>query len=343
MMVGTRKISADQPPYIIAELGVNHDGSLGVAMQLVDHAKRAGADAIKLQWFEARKLLSKQAALATYQADAGERDPYAMLDRLQLDAKAMAKLVDHAHANDLHAIVTVFSVELVAEAAALPWDAYKLASPDVVNRPLIDAIRTIGKPMLLSTGAATPEEVECASEWMESHPFVFMQCVSSYPTPEDAAALGGIVALAQQFPDAPGVGYSDHTAAIDTGALAVACGACVLEKHMTHDVKAAGPDHAASLSPDAFAKYVQAAHRAFRMVGPIDKTVLDIEREVRSLSRQSVTTTRDLPAGHTLTADDLTLKRPGTGLPAATISICVGCTLTRAVEADTQLAEADLT
>jgi N,N'-diacetyllegionaminate synthase len=343
MNIGTREIGAAHPPYVIAELGVNHDGSLSAALKLVDAARQAGADAVKLQWFDAHMLLSKQAALANYQTSAGERDPYAMLQRLQLGAGAMARVFEYAQSLEMQTIVTVFSVELVDEADELPWDAYKIASPDIVNRPLIDRIRATGEPTLLSAGAATLDEVACAVKWLGDHPFMLLQCVSAYPTPDEHASLGGIRALAAEFPHPSGVGYSDHTTALDTGALAVTCGACLLEKHLTLDRNSAGPDHAASLDPDGFADYVRLARRAFNMIGPLDKDVLDIEREVRSLSRQSVTTKRDLAAGHVLAPADLTVKRPGTGLPAAALGICVGRKLKRSVAADTQLTEADLT
>lgn len=340
MRIGTREIAPDAPPYIIAELGVNHDGSLERALKLIDTAKDAGADAVKFQYFDARRLLSRNAVLASYQSEAGERDPYDMLGRLQLGMDELAKAFEHCRSLGMHAVVTVFSVALVDDVEPMPWDAYKVASPDVVNRPLIERLRAIGRPMILSTGAATLEEVACAVNWLGDHPHLIMQCVSSYPTPDEHAALAGRIALAQQFPQA--LGYSDHTTSADTGALAVASGARLLEKHVTHDRNATGPDHAASLDPDAFARYVAGAHRAFRMLGPIEKQVLDIEREVRTLSRQSVTTTCDLAAGHALTTSDLTVKRPGTGLPAAAIAICIGRSLKHDVAADTPLTEDDL-
>jgi len=342
MNIGEREIGSGFPPYIIAELGVNHDGSVDRALALVEDAKSSGADAIKLQWFDAHLLLSKQSVLASYQAGAGETDPFAMLDRLQLDAHGMARVFEHAQNLELHAIVTVFSVELVERAHELPWDAYKVASPDLVNRPLIDQLRETGEPLLISTGAATMDEVALAVAWMKDHPFLLMQCVSSYPTPDEHASLGGMLALLRAFPHLPGIGYSDHTQSLDTGALAVAAGACVLEKHLTHDRTAPGPDHAASLDAKGFAEYVRLARRAFNMLGESEKCVLEIEREIRRLSRQSVTVTRDLRKGHALAASDLTIKRPGTGLPAAAIGFCIGKRLARDIQADAQLTEADL-
>jgi sialic acid synthase SpsE len=231
-------------------------------------------------------------------------------------------------------------VELVAPANSLPWDAYKTASPDVVNKPLIDALMATGRPLLVSCGASTLDEVAQASRWIGDHPHVLMQCVSAYPTTDEDAALAGRCAMRCVDPCA--LGYSDHTTALDTGALAVASGARVLEKHLTYDRSARGPDHAASLDAAGFAEYVRLAHRAFAMLGPREKRVLNVEEDVRQVSRQSVTSTRALLAGHVLTRADLTIKRPGTGLPPWTLERVFGRRLMRAVEADMPLVEADV-
>lgn len=366
MRIGPRPIGPGHPVYIIAELGVNHDGSVRRALELTDAAAAAGADAVKLQFFRAELLMSRACRLAAYQRDAGESDPVAMLRRLELPPDAMAAVIDRAHARGMHAIVTVFSDPLVREADALPWDAYKTASPDLVNLPLLEALSATGKPMILSTGAATPEEVRSTLSWLggvgRGHA-AMLQCVSSYPAPPEDAALGGMIELAAMH-GGP-VGYSDHTEAVDTGALAAGLGACILEKHLTYDRGAAGPDHAASLDPAGFARYVAkvraAAPRAgdlrrHRMslkfmrgdlgadprLGPPHKRLLDCERDVRSVSRQSLVAARDLPAGHTLTRADLCIKRPGTGLEPFRLREVIGRPLARAVATDTPLVADDL-
>jgi sialic acid synthase SpsE len=337
MKIGKRPIDPDHPPYVIAEIGVNHDGSLDRAISLVDAAARAGADAIKVQLFEAKRLLGRAACVAGYQRRAGASDPFELLAPLELDAAALDDVIARAHAADLHAIVSVFSVELVARAASLPFDAFKTASPDIVNRPLIETLAATGRPLLLSTGAAALDEVADAAGWLAGHPHVLMHCVSSYPTPDDEAALAGRLALTEVDPSA--LGYSDHTTSLDTGALAVAGGACILEKHLTWNRGADGPDHAASLEPDGLAEYVRLAHRAWRMRGPVAKGVADIERDVRTASRQSLTAMRALPADHVLTRADLTIKRPGTGLSPALLRAVEGRRLAKAIEADMPLTE----
>ncbi|MEO1585212.1 MAG: N-acetylneuraminate synthase family protein [Planctomycetota bacterium] len=342
MKIGDRHIGPKHPPYIIAEIGVNHDGDPDRAVMLTESAARAGADAVKLQLFETDRLMSKAARLAAYQKSAGETDPFAMLRRLELSIDQMAPSVERAHELGIHAIVTVFSVELVEVAEQLPWDAYKSASPDVVNRPLLEAMAATGKPLIVSTGASTLDEVTRAAGWLDGirDRLTMLQCVSSYPAPD--AALGGIRAIAE----ATGlpVGYSDHTASIETGAMAVAAGAALLERHVTYDTSAAGPDHGASLEPVGFERYADRARAATRSTDQsiVDKRVLACEQDVRAVSRQSLVAVRNLAAGAVLTLDDLTIKRPGTGIEPWRVDEVVGATVARDIEADMPLIEEDL-
>lgn len=344
MRIGDRQIGREHEPYVIAEIGVNHDGSVDRALELVDAAAEAGADAVKLQLFRTDQLMSRAAKLAAYQEAAGESDPLAMLRRLELSPEACARVAERARERGVHAIASVFSLEMVEEAGRVGgtgFDAYKTASPDVVNLPLLQALAQLGRPLIVSTGTSTLEEVAEAVRALRriSDRLAVLQCVSSYPTPEAHAALGGIRALLALHGT---VGYSDHTDLIETGGLAVAAGACILEKHLTYSRSAAGPDHAASLEPDGFRRYVAWARRAFRMLGPESKRVLEIEGDVRGVSRQSIVTTRALPAGHLLRREDLTIKRPGGGLEPRRLEATVGRRLARAVEADAPLVPEDL-
>jgi N-acetylneuraminate synthase/N,N'-diacetyllegionaminate synthase len=314
MNIADRRIAHDASPYIIAEIGVNHDGSLDKAIALIDAAAAAGADAVKVQYFSADRLVGPSAPLAHYQARAHEHDAHSMLKRLELPLDAMARIVQHAHARQLHAIVTVFSTELVPDAATLAWDAFKSASPDIIHRPLLRALASTARPLIISTGAATAQEVARALIWLSpfAHRLAMLHCVSAYPVPPEHAALGAIAALGTMF-DGP-VGYSDHTTLVETGALAVATGAALLEKHLTLDRHALGPDHAASLEPAPFAQYVAQARRAHTMFGPSTKQVLACERDVRAVARQSIVAARPLVAGLALSRADLTVCRPGGGL-----------------------------
>jgi len=343
MNIGQRTIARDTEPYIIAELGVNHDGSVDRALELTRAAAANGADAVKLQLYRTDMLMSKAAKLASYQKAAGETDPIAMLRRLELTTDEMERVVDLAHSLKVHAIVSVFSVELVAEAETLAWDAYKTASPDIINRPLLEALVATGKPLVVSTGASTLREIGRALDWLRAarERLAVMQCVSSYPTPIEQAELAGIRAIAEIF-DGP-VGYSDHTSDERTGAWAANMGACILEKHVTFDQAAQGPDHAASLTPENLAVYHDViVSRHFMLDVPEaalgeGKRVLECEEDVRRVSRQSLVTTRDLSAGHRLTRSDLTIKRPGTGVEPFRLDEMLGKRLREAVEADVPL------
>lgn len=354
MNIGARAID-DRGVYVIAELGVNHDGSVDRALELVDAAAGAGADAVKVQLFDADLLMSAASKLAAYQRSAGERDPLEMLRRLQLTSAQMEPVVARARARGVHAIATVFSVELVGEAERLGFDAYKTASPDIIHRPLLEALAATGRPLIVSTGASTLEEVLRARSWLEGarERLAFLQCVSSYPVPEGREALEGVRALLDVL-DTP-VGYSDHTTSVETGFKAVAGGASILEKHMTYSTRAAGPDHGASLEPGAMAQYVRLAREALPWRARVqsvarrimaanpgvsdrrEKVVLPCEQDVRSVSRQSIVTRRALAAGHVLTRDDLTFKRPGTGLPPFMVGEVVGRALRQDVEGDVPL------
>ena len=342
MRIGEKQIGPGHPPYVIAEIGVNHDGEVDRALMLTEAAADAGADAVKLQLFETDRLMSRAAKLAAYQKNAGETDPLAMLRRLELSIDDMARVVDRAHELGIHAIVTVFSVELVEVAKRLEWDAYKSASPDIINRPLLEAMAETGKPLIVSTGASELDEVTRAAGWLEGirDRLAFLQCVSAYPAPE--RALGGIAAIhrATGLP----TGYSDHTPDLDTGAVAAALGACVLEKHLTYNRHAQGPDHAASLEPKGMAAYIRAARAVVcpQPEGEGSKNVLDCERDVRAVSRQSLVSARSLRRGEVLTREMLTIKRPGTGVPPFLMDEMIGRRVVRNVEMDVPIVREDV-
>lgn len=340
MKIGQREIGWKRPPYIIAEIGVNHDGSLERALELVDAAAEAGADAVKSQFFVTDLLMSQAAALADYQRAAGEADPFSMLRRLELSVDQLSAVSTRAHQRALHSIVTVFSVPLVEQSERLNVDAYKSASPDITHRPLLEALARTGKPMIVSTGAATIDEVIRARNWLGSADVLFMQCVSAYPTEPASAALGAIGALSAELQDL--VGYSDHTSLVETGALAVAAGACALEKHLTYDRAAQGPDHSASLDPQQFARYVRMARSAHEMLGERTKIVQPVEADVRRVSRQSLVAAKTIEPGRRIVGSDITFKRPGEGMEPWQLDQVIGREASRRIEADSPLSPEDL-
>lgn len=342
MNIAGRTLGNGAPALIIAEIGVNHDGDADRAHELVDAAADAGADAVKVQFFRADLLLGAAPVLAAYQQTAGETDARAMLQRLELSNAALASIAVHARERGVLPVCTVFTPELVDEAEGMGFDAYKAASPDLVNRLLIDRLVQSGRPLILSTGAADLSEVERAVGWVETarERTALMHCVSAYPTPEEDATLGAVRVLRDRF--ALPAGYSDHTECVDTGAFAVAAGACLLEKHLTHSRAAPGPDHRSSIEPDEFARYVALVRRAERLLGADDKDVRLIEGDVRAAARQSLSLRRAVSSGEILTHAALTTRRPGDGLPAWAPECALGRRAVRDLEAGAALTEEDL-
>jgi sialic acid synthase SpsE/CMP-N-acetylneuraminic acid synthetase len=331
------------PTYVIAELGVNHDGSVERALELTRAAHIGGADAIKMQLYDPDLLLSAEAELAAYQRGSAET-VHELLARLQLSVEDKLRVRDLAHELGLAFIVTCFSLELLDDMKRLDPDAVKIASPDCVNLPLIEAMVTLGKPMLVSVGTAEQEDMPeldtMAKMCTEAGDLAILQCVSSYPVPEGDSGIGWIRWLQNWF-GVP-VGYSDHTNELYTGMLAVSTGACIIEKHLTHDPTAPGPDHAASFDPVRFRAYAELIRIAERELHGHEARHEDIEEDVRRVSRQSVCVKSNLKSGHVLQRSDLTIKRPGTGIPAAMLGDVVGATLAQNVVANHLLKDEDL-
>jgi sialic acid synthase SpsE len=326
---------------VVAELGVNHDGSVSRAMELTEAAARAGADAIKLQVFSADRLMNASAEFAAYQVGLGD-SPREMLRKYELTDDELAKVVTHARERGLAAIATPFSPEDVERLARLDLSAVKIASPDLVNWPLLRAAAALGKPMLVSTGAATHDEVSRTVSWLAGWQAkaALLHCVSAYPVADEMAHVGWLAELGS-FGWA--VGYSDHATDELTGALAVASGAAVIEKHLTLDRDAPGPDHAASADTAGFGRYVKLIRRAEKLVGHGRKVVLEVERDVRRVSRQSVVARRGIRAGIAIQEEDVTVQRPGTGIGAEEFAQVIGRTANCDIAAGTMLTQGMLT
>jgi N-acetylneuraminate synthase/N,N'-diacetyllegionaminate synthase len=334
MNIGGRRIGGDNPTFVIAEIGVNHDGNVETARALVKTAAACGADAVKFQVFSAEQLLSESAEFAAYQkANACASSPRTMLARYELGRHELKTLAVEAGELGLGVLATPFSISDVEVLRSIKIDAVKIASPDLVHRELIAEAAGLGLSMILSSGCATVDEIQAAVDDLRRRRvrFALLHCVSSYPTDPQDAHLGWISEISRRF--SVTVGYSDHTDQVMAGALAVAAGARLIEKHLTHDRDAVGPDHKASADPAMFAEYVRLIRLADKMKGTPGKRPLPCESDVRRLSRQSIVARRALPAGHVVARTDLEARRPGTGIPAAQISSIVGRRTTRAVSA----------
>jgi sialic acid synthase SpsE len=334
-----KTIGLGRPTLVVAEIGVNHDGSINKALELVRIAAGCGADAVKLQLFRATALLHPSCEMAEYQkARTRDESPFDMLRRYELSGDEVRKLAAAIRDLQMIPLATPFSPGDLETIDRLRIPAIKIASPDLVNRPLLSAAAKLRRPMLLSTGAASIDEVERTARWLGEWKakFALLHCVSAYPAPKEEANLCWIGELISRFPLVP-IGYSDHTTDHLAGALAAAAGATVIEKHLTYDRDAKGPDHAASADPGQFERYVKAVREADVLRGKPGKRVLDCEQDVRTVGRQSLVLRRDLKEGDIVRDEDLTVQRPGTGLSAALVTSAVGRKTVRPISAGVML------
>lgn len=300
---------------IIAEIGVNHDGDVGLAHDLVDVAAECGADVVKFQTFEPTALVSDTAEAAPYQSvQAGVATQMELLLRYVLPGSAWPELVAHAHERGLEFMSTAFDPQSLDLVCSLGVGALKLGSGELTNKPLLTDVASRGLPVICSTGMGTEEEVSDAVAWLSAAPgLALMHCLSSYPAPLEQANLRAIPAMAERF-GLP-VGWSDHTLGELSAVAAVAVGATFLEKHITLDRTRPGPDHSASADPAGFASYVTSARSTALALGDGVKRVAPVEAENRVAVRRSWHATRDLRGEDVITAADVVLLRPATGLP----------------------------
>lgn len=328
--------------FLVAEAGVNHNGDLQLAHQLVDIAAEAGCDAVKFQTFRAERVASWRAPKAEYQVlTTGQEDSQLdMLRRLELSRQAHLELQARCRARGIQFISTPFDVESVDLLDELGVPLFKIPSGEITNVPLLEHIACKGKPIILSTGMSYLGEVEAALNVLRSagaKDITLLHCTSCYPANPADANLRAMITLHQAF-GLP-VGYSDHTPGIEVAVAAVALGAIVIEKHFTLDRSLPGPDHQASLEPRELKALVSAVRNVERALGNGIKRPVPSEADLRIVARRSIVAARDLPAGAVLTQGDLAVKRPGTGLPPSRLPWLVGRTLTRAVAADELLTE----
>lgn len=313
--------------FIIAEAGVNHNGSLCLARRLVDAAVKAGADAVKFQTFKAEKLVTRSAPQAEYQArNTGKAESqYEMLKRLELSAEAHWKIASYCRKKKIIFISTPFDEESADLLEALHVPAFKIGSGELTNLPLLVHVARKGKPMIISTGMATVAEVKKAINAVRkagNKEIVLLHCVSSYPAKAQWTNLRAIRSLQKQF-GVP-VGYSDHTIGHETALAAVAMGACVVEKHFTVDRNLPGPDQKLSLEPAGLKQLINGVRTVELALGNGIKKPVKAEKAVANLVRRSLVAAGNIPAGTELAEKHIAIKRPGTGLPPAMISNLLG-------------------
>lgn len=328
--------------FVIAEIGVNHDGSVAKAHELVDAAAVAGADAVKIQTFAADALAAEDAPKAEYQKrEEQSSTQLEMLRGLELDESAHRELQTHAAERGLVFMSSPFdhgSVELLRRIGIV---AFKVPSGEITNHGMLRLIAEAGLPVVMSTGMSTLEEVEAAAAVVIEHgaPLALLHCVSEYPADPGDCNLRAMDTLRRRF-DCP-VGWSDHTAGIAISIAAAALGADIIEKHVTLDRRDAGPDHAASIEPSELARLVEGVSAARRALGSGIKRPTPGEQTMAEVVRKSLHWRRGLGPGHVVSETDLVALRPGTGLPPARIGELIGRRLRREVVGGARAQEQD--
>jgi len=343
--LGGRRIGPGHPCFIIAEAGVNHNGDVGLAERLVDAAIETGADAVKFQTFTAERLVTPKAPKADYQAavtDAAESQ-VAMLRKLELSREAHVRLFEYARRRGITFLSTPFDEQSADLLDDLGVPLFKIASGEITNLLLLEHVARKRKPMVVSTGMSTLDEVGEAVRVIHKAgcpALALLHCTSNYPADPAESNLNAMITMRQAF-DLP-VGYSDHTPGLEVAVAAVALGASVLEKHLTLSREMPGPDHRASLEPGDFAAMVRAVRSVETALGDGIKRPMESERNTRAIARRSLVAATDLPAGTVLQAHHLAAKRPGLGLPPGELARLVGRRLTKSLQADDMINWSDV-
>ena len=333
--IGPRRIGEGEPCFVIAEAGVNHNGDLALARQLIDAAAEAAADAIKFQTFRADRLVSVSAPKAEYQitATGAAESQHAMLRRLELDEAAHRDLQQHAADRGIVFLSTPFDEASANLLAALRIPAFKVSSGELTNLPFLAHLARHRMPIILSTGMATLDEVRSAVAALGDVPLALLQCVSNYPADPADTNLRAMLTMRAEFRVT--VGYSDHTLGNEIAFAAVALGASIVEKHLTLDRTLPGPDHAASSEPAEFAALVRGIRRIESALGDGIKRPAANEANVASVARRSLVAARDIAPGEILSPAEIAALRPAGGLPPSAQSKLLGRRARAAIPAGT--------
>lgn len=302
---------------IIAEAGVNHNGSIEIAKKLIDCAAIAGCDVVKFQTFKAENLAVKNAAKAPYQkvTTGSDESQLDMLKKLELPYSFHKELINYAKSKNIMFLSTPFDVESVEFLDTLGMELFKIPSGEVTNYPVLRAIGKTGKPVILSTGNSEITEIRDSINVLKkfgTSKISLLHCNSEYPTPLEDVNLNAMLTLKNEF--GLDVGYSDHTVGFETAIAAAALGAKIYEKHFTLDRTMQGPDHKASLEPDELIKLVRLIRNTEKLLGDGKKIPSKSEIKNREVARKSVVAKCDIKAGETLTEENLTTKRPDAGI-----------------------------
>lgn len=341
MQIGNRKIGEDYAPLVIVEIGINHEGSLKTAFEMVDAAYEAGAEVIKHQTHVVEDEMSK----AAKKVIPGNTDVsiYDVMERCALNEEDETKLKEYVESKGMIFISTPFSRSAANRLERMGVKAYKIGSGECNNYPLIDHIASFGKPIILSTGMNDIESIRKSVEIMEKHgvKYSLLHCTNLYPTPANLVRLGGMEELQKEFPNAI-VGLSDHTVNNNACLAAAALGASVLERHFTDSKDRPGPDIVCSMDPKELKELIEGSKEIQQMRG--GKKVAAKEEQVTiDFAFATVVTTKDLKKGDVLSKDNIWVKRPGTGqIKAEHYESLIGKRINKDIENDEHLSWADI-
>lgn len=343
LIIGDYKINYGNPPFVIAEAGVNHNGNFDLAVKLIDAAAETGADAVKFQAFRAEQVVTSAGKMADYQKRNIDQEDsqIAMLRKLELKEEWYPALIKRAKEKGIIFISTPHggkeSVDLL-ESYNVP--AFKFGSGDLTNIPLLEYAAKLKKPMLISTGMSTLEEIKEAAAAIKkagNDQILVFHCTTDYPCAPEFVNLRAMRTLMKELGAL--VGYSDHTVGDQAAVMAAALGACMIEKHFTLDRNMKGPDHIASMEPREFKEMVRALKLVPIMMGSEIKKPLQPELQYMSVARKSIVAARDIKKGEKFTEENLTIKRPGTGMLPKRINEVIGKTAKTCIPKDVLLDE----
>ncbi len=304
--------------YMIAEAGVNHNGDIRIAKKMIEAAKQSGASCVKFQSFTADELVAEKAQKAKYQIrNCSDKDEsqYQMLKQYEMTYEMHLELLEYCKLNEIDFLSTAFGMQSIALLERLNLPKWKIPSGEITNYPYLRRIGRSTKPILLSTGMCFLEEIDQAIAVLEADgkkDITLLHCNTQYPTPPEDVNLSAMLTLRKKFGRA--VGYSDHSAGMEAAIAAVALGASVVEKHFTLDRNMAGPDHQASVEPKELEQLVCAIRRVEAELGDGEKRVTDSERENIDVVRKSIVAACDIKKGEAFSEENLTTKRPGSGV-----------------------------
>ena len=325
--------------FIIAEAGVNHNGSVQTAKKLIDVAVEAGADAVKFQTFKTENLVSKNDEKANYQKETtnANESQYEMIKKLELDLETHKELISYCNEKNIMFLSTPFDHESIVLLDMLGLEIFKIPSGEITNLPYLREIGKLSKKVILSTGMADIGEIEDALDILmqagtvKEH-ITVLHANTMYPTPMEDVNLRAMVTIGNTFKVA--YGYSDHTLGIEVPVAAVAMGASVIEKHFTLDKEMQGPDHKASLEPDELKAMVTSIRNIEKALGDGIKKPSKSERPNMEIVRKSIVASREIKKGEILTKENITVKRPGTGISPMHWDEIVGIVARRDYKAD---------